>query len=632
MKLFNKKSSQIAGESIGHVGTSQKYADNVVLNSSKGHGFAAEKANHLKDRLAGKKALLVGGDNVKNGADRFVDGQLIQTKYCASGSKSIGECFDKNGMFRYQGMQIEVPSDQYESAIQAMKSRIEKGQVPGIHDPDTASDIVRKGGFTYQQAKNIAKAGTIESLSYDAVNGIQIAGSAMGLTASISFAMSVWNGENVEIALQQACYEGIKVGGIAWVGGIVTTQLGRTGIEQSLRSTTDWMVKQLGSKASANIANALRTSGSNIYGGAAMNHVSKLMRGNIISGTVTTLVLSSGDLANMFQGRMSGAQVIKNMTTTASSVAGGTGGWMAGAAGGAAIGSAIPIIGTAAGGIIGGIIGSVGGGMAAGKASSAIMNQLIKEDAEEMLEIMNMAFVKAAGDYLLTQPEVTTCIDLLKEDKSLPVILKDMYASADRELFSYKYLESKIEQIVAEREHIFLPSKKTIERELKLYLKAIKRKERQKSVEESTRTIWGEMKYMFNISFDGRYGRINYLNSLCIHITALILWFITLISIFGDTNDVTYLGIFIALPIFGIFIIRATSLRLHDRSLNSWLSLLMFIPYLNILFIASLLLFSGDSKDNDYGKPMPKGHWLLSVSTCLIVFIMLMVVGIFIAK
>lgn len=625
MKLFKKKSSHVAGESIGHMGTSQIYADNVVFNGSKGHGFAAEKANHLKDRLMGKKALLVGGDNAKNGADRLVDGQLIQTKYCASGRKSINECFDKNGLFRYQGMQIEVPSDQYESAIQAMQSKIKNGQVPGIQDPEAANNIVRKGGFTYQQAKNIAKAGTIESLSYDSVNGIQIAGNALGLTASISFAISVWNGENVEIALQQACYEGMKVGGIAWVSGVVTTQLGRTGIEQSLRSTTDWMVKQLGSKASANIANALRTSGSNIYGGAAMNHVSKLMRGNIISGTVTTLVLSSGDLANMFRGRMSGAQVIKNMTTTASSVAGGTGGWMAGAAGGAAIGSAIPIIGTFAGGIIGGIIGSVSGGMAAGKASSAIMNQFIKEDAEEMLEIMNTAFVQAAEDYLLTQSEVTICIDLLKEDNNLPAILKDMYASTDRYLFAYEYLEPKIEQMVAEREHIFLPSKKIIERNLKSYLKAIKRKERQKLVEKSIGTAWGEMKYIFDISFDGRYGRINYLNSICVHITALMLWFSTLISIFGATNNAAYVGLSIALPIFGIFIIRATSLRLHDRSLNSWLSLLAFIPYLNILFIASLLFFPGESKDNKYGKPMPKGHLSLSVLSCFIALITLIV-------
>lgn len=580
--------------------------------------------------MTGKDAYLIGGDNAKNGADRLVNGQLIQTKYCASASKSVSECFDKNGMYRYQGMQIEVPSDQYDAAIQAMRSRIEKGQIPGINDPEAAQDIIRKGGFTYQQAKNIAKAGTIESLSYDAVNGIQVAGSAMGLTASMSFAISIWNGDDVQVALQEACYEGMKVGGIAWVSGIVTTQLGRTGIEQSLRSTTDWVVKQLGSKASANIANALRTSGSNIYGGAAMNHVSKLMRGNIISGTVTTLVLSSGDLANMFRGRMSGAQVVKNMTNTASSVAGGTGGWMAGAAGGAAIGSAIPIIGTAVGGVVGGIVGSISGGMAAGKASSKVMNKFIKEDAEEMLEIMNVAFVKAAGDYLLTQPEVEGCITLLKDDKKLPNILKDMYASQNKEAFAYEYLESKIESIVVEREYIVLPSKKKLERELKSYFKKIKREERRKAVDAiEINTALEELKYIFRVSFDGRYGRINYLNSICISITSFIVWLVSLIFIFGSTSNITILGIFIALPVFGIFTMRATSLRLHDRDINSWFSLLAFIPYFNILFVGSLLLIPGKKQENSYGKPMIRGFWKLSGYALLIMLITLITLGSF---
>ena len=38
-----------------------------------------------------------------------------------------------------------------------------------------AKNIVKKGHFTYEQAKNIAKAGTVESITYDAVNGAIIA-------------------------------------------------------------------------------------------------------------------------------------------------------------------------------------------------------------------------------------------------------------------------------------------------------------------------------------------------------------------------------------------------------------------------------------------------------------------------
>ena len=133
----------------------------------------------------------------------------------------------------------------------------------------------------------------------------------------------------------------------------------------------------MGPKAAAWLANGLR-SGNNIYGIAAVNNVSKLLRGNIVTGVVVTLALSSVDFVRMFDGRVSGAQVFKNVTTTAASVAGGTGGWMGGAAAGAAIGSAFPIIGTAAGGIIGGILGGFAGGTAASTVASGVMDAFIE--------------------------------------------------------------------------------------------------------------------------------------------------------------------------------------------------------------------------------------------------------------
>ena len=124
------------------------------------------------DVFHGNDAKIVGDDNAKNGADRIVNNVNIQTKYCASGSKCIQECFE-NGKFRYfnpdgSPMQIEVPSDMYAPAIQAMKSRIERGEVAGVSDPAEAENIIRRGHFTYVQAKNIARAGTVESICYDA--------------------------------------------------------------------------------------------------------------------------------------------------------------------------------------------------------------------------------------------------------------------------------------------------------------------------------------------------------------------------------------------------------------------------------------------------------------------------------
>ena len=159
-KAKENAGSEVAGVVYSNVSNASTHYFDDKLVTPRGHGFAAEQANHLKDLYSGKKAVLVGDDNLKNGADRIVDGIQIQSKYCASGSKCIQECF-KDGNFRYWNadgspMQIEVPSDMYESAIQSMRSRIEKGEVAGVTDPNEAEKIIRKGHFTYNQVKNIA--------------------------------------------------------------------------------------------------------------------------------------------------------------------------------------------------------------------------------------------------------------------------------------------------------------------------------------------------------------------------------------------------------------------------------------------------------------------------------------------
>ena len=441
---------------LGIIDAANIYADNVVLSAERGHGFAAEKANHLWDIVTGKDASIIGGDNVKNGADRLVNGVYIQTKYCSSGSKCINQCFEDD-TFRYIGpdgtpMQIEVPSDMYESALKSMENKIIKGKVPGVTDPKEAKNIVRKGNITYTQARNIAKFGTIESLTYDSVNGVKLAGTTAGLSAIIAFSCSLWNGDDWKKALEESCYTGLKVGGTAWASSIISSQVGRTGVEQSLRGTTDWVVRNLGYKTSAIIANAIR-SGGDIYGAAAANYLSKALRGNVVTGIVTTTVLSSVDVYKLFKGRISGAQSLKNVTVTATSVAGGTGGWMAGAAAGAALGSAVPLIGTAAGGILGGLLGSFGGGWAANKITKSTMDLMIKDDADEMIEIIQVQFGKIAFDFMLSKEEAESIVDEIS-NKINTKLLMDIYSSEDRSKFAYKWMEPLAKDKVKKRKAI----------------------------------------------------------------------------------------------------------------------------------------------------------------------------------
>lgn len=480
--------ASIGGIIYGNVSNASSIYSTDKFNTPRGHGFAAENANHLYDKIANAdfsgqgKVQLVGEDIdpetgriVKNGADRIVNGVNIQTKYCASGSKCISECFD-DGKFRYinsdgSPMQIEVPSDKYDAAVQAMENRIKNNEVPGVTDPKEAKNIVKKGHFTYEQAKNIAKSGTVESITYDAVNGAIIATTAFGLSTVLSFATSVWNGEDFDVALKNATYTGLKVGGTTFITAVLASQLSKAGLNSALVSSSEAVVAFMGPKASAMLVNAFR-SGTNIYGAAAMKSAAKMLRGNVITGAVSVVVLSSVDVVNIFRGRISGKQLFKNVAGTTATVAGGTAGWAGGAIAGAAVGSFIPIIGTAVGGFIGGLLGSFAAGAASSKVTNAVLGAFIEDDADEMVRIIEKVFTQLAEDYLLSQDEAERIIDSLKEELTGST-LKDMFASSNRKEFARKMLVRHIEPEVAKRKRIKMPSDEALQKSLREVLEDI---------------------------------------------------------------------------------------------------------------------------------------------------------------
>ena len=406
------------GIAAGVAGSAGNYSDNVIFQATRGHGFAGESANHLADVLTARRAELVGGDFRRDGADRVVNGFEIQTKYCRTGSDCVAACF-RDGRFRYIGtngpMLIEVPADKYDAAVQAMEHRIRTHQVPGVSDPEQARVIVRKGRFTYAQVRNIAEFGTIEGLTYDVANGIRLAGTSMGISAAVTFAVGIWNGEELKHAVTRSCITGLQTGALSWVTSVFAAQLGRTCVERGLRGTTDWAVRQLGPQVASWLASGLR-GGSPIYGAAAANHLSKVLRGTLITGAVMTLVLSSGDLRRFFQRRMSGGQVLKNLAKTGGGVAGGSAGWWMGSAVGASVGSAVPRIGPAVGRIVGGTLGAMSGAWGGSKAASAVLDRNIEDDAEKMTSIefskprSSNWRTNTCWDRTTRKPSLTSCL------------------------------------------------------------------------------------------------------------------------------------------------------------------------------------------------------------------------------
>lgn len=426
------------------------------FNSQQGHGFAAEQGNDLWDRMIGNDAQILGDDNAKNGADRLVNGKLIQTKYCQNARASIDAGF-KNGQYRYldtkgNPMQLEVPSDQYEEAVKIMAKKIEDGKVPNCNNPSKAKDLVRKGNITLEQATNLAKAGTIESLAFDAINGAVIGTSAAGISATITFARALWNGEELNSAIDNAVFIGIQAGGSAFIISLVSAQLTKTNLNTLLLEPSIELVKALPSVVRTNLLATMRN-GAPIFGAAASNNLSKLLRGNLIVSAVTTLVLSSQDILNFVTGKISGKQLFKEVTTIVSGVVGTTVGATGTTALAGALGLSLGPIGAAVTSIVGGII---GGGMSTA-VSRNILDRFIEDDAIELVRIINKQFSILAFDYLLSEEEIELSLEVLRGCLIQSKLL-EMFAAKNRELFADELILKCINSVIIWRTKVRVPS------------------------------------------------------------------------------------------------------------------------------------------------------------------------------
>ena len=426
------------------------------FNSQQGHGYAAEQGNDLWDRMIGNDAKILGDDNAKNGADRLVNGKLIQTKYCQSARASIDAGF-KNGQYRYldtngNPMQLEVPSDQYEEAVKIMAKKIEDGKVPNCNNPSKAKELVRKGNITLEQATNLAKAGTIESLSFDAINGVVIGTSAAGISATITFARALWNGEDLNSAIDNAVFIGIQAGGSAFIISLVSAQLTKTSLNTLFLEPSVELVKVLPSVVKSNLLATMRN-GAPIFGSAASNNLAKLLRGNLIVAATTSLVLSSQDILNFVTGKISGKQLFKEVTTIVSGVVGTTGGATGATALIDALGLSLGPVGAAVTSIVGGII----GGSLGTSISREILDKFIEDDSIALVRIINKRFSILAFEYLLSEEEIELSLEVLRGCLIQRKLL-EMFAAKNKELFADELILECINSVIIWRIKVRIPS------------------------------------------------------------------------------------------------------------------------------------------------------------------------------
>lgn len=333
-------------------------------HSKQGHGFAAEDANAMYDRWHGKSVDKVGVDNSLNGADRISNGVQIQTKYCADATKSVNAAFD-NGTYRYSGMKLEVPSDQYEEAVRIMRGKIASGQVPGVTDPKMAEQIVVKGHYTYKEAVQIAKAGNFDSIKFDIKTQAVACVFACSLSFAVTYCTAKANGKSDDEALKVASKQAAKSGATTMITGVAAQQFLRTPMGRDFAAAATNAIKPavkavvkttVGKQAVTKTASVI--AGKQVAGAAATNVVTKALRTNVVVSSVVFVGTTIPDAVRLCRGKITGREFAENTATNAAGVGGG---W-AGASLGAAIGSAIcPGVGT----VVGGIIGGLGGGMGA---------------------------------------------------------------------------------------------------------------------------------------------------------------------------------------------------------------------------------------------------------------------------
>lgn len=460
---------EVGGYLSANIKTVEKLYADRKFTTKNGFGFAAERGNNLIDNIKGSDATVVGDNNAKNGADRMIvnrDGSItwIQDKYYSSASGSVNAAFDDvSGLYRYidgngNPMQLEVPSDQYDDAVKIMRDKIEKGLVPGITNSDEATSLVRKGHLTYKQAVNLAKAGTVESLTYDSVNGVVMATYATGITFAIDYACCILNGLEPEAALKDAGLNGIKSGGVVFATYVISSQIAKTGATNALVPTAEAIAKSLGDDVCRVILERTGINTAGLTTAQVTNNVAKVLSKELIADGVLVVVLTGVDVVELFRGRISKEELLKNLCVTIISIAAGT----AGGIGGAALGS---LIAPGAGSYIGGIIGSMAGGATGGILSETVIAKFYKSDADQMYEIISDEFLLLCDEYLISLDEGNLLADNLK-NVLIGDVLKDMYASEDREAFARELIEPLFIKQVAQREKIELPTEEKLRYEM----------------------------------------------------------------------------------------------------------------------------------------------------------------------
>lgn len=122
-----------------------------------------------------------------------------------------------------------------------------------------------------------------------------------------------------------------------------------------------------------------------------------------------------------------------------------------------------------------------------------------------------------------------------------------------------------------------------------------------------------ELPPLLSLSFEGRIGRVAYVN------TGLVAWAALAAIAVGAAVLVPLLGAVMLVPClvafaaFLIWSVRVAALRLHDMNRSGWWSLALMVPVLGGVLSLAMLFWPGTEGDNDYGPQPRQGNALAAI-------------------
>lgn len=131
--------------------------------------------------------------------------------------------------------------------------------------------------------------------------------------------------QSAEDALKNASLNELKTGGIVFATYVISSQLSRTGVANALVPTAEAIAKALGDDVCEAI---VLKAGVQTAGMSSTKAAAKIIAKELMVDGVMLVVLTGADVVELFRGRISEEELLKNLTVTIISIGVGTAGFL----------------------------------------------------------------------------------------------------------------------------------------------------------------------------------------------------------------------------------------------------------------------------------------------------------------